>query len=230
MATIQSGGSPGSRIDAGDSVLAATKSLNTKPVTKRLTAFRQVHQAYIAADTRAQKATAALRKQQEKVAELDVDQDEAVNGLAGALPADGLPRANPFKVFGAPAPAALCGLGYGEEARQILALEKAVRKRAELSAASRAAAGKAGAAAKKVLSALDDIPRLEKARADAITARNALEQGWETAFAGFKRAALAAEDEGAQGLFTALFDRAPRPKKAKGKKGKGEETAGAGEE
>ncbi|MEO7328736.1 MAG: hypothetical protein ABI193_09175, partial [Minicystis sp.] len=145
---------------------------------------------------------------------------ESVLALAAGLPADGLPRVNPFKPLGAPAPAALCALGYGEEARAVLALEKAVLKHKGASKGSLAAAKTAGKAALGVQAALAGIPKLEKARTNAITQRDALAQGWETAFAALKRAARAAADEGQGGLYAALFERKEAPaKKAKGKKG-----------
>jgi hypothetical protein len=232
MSTLQSGNSPGQRVAVGESVIAAAQALNVKPIGKRFAAFVKVQAAYAKADALVKKANEALQKQQAKVGEADVTQDEAVLALAVALPADGLPRVNPFKPLGAPAPAKLCVLGYGDEAKQVLALEKAVLKYKGISKASAAAARTAGKAALAVQGALADLPKLEKARATAIIQRDALAQGWETAFAGLKRAARAAADEGAPGLYEALFERKDPPaKKAKGKKAappKGEAPAGEG--
>src|SRR5262249_27689488 len=133
--------------------------------------------------------------------------------------ADGLPRMNPFKPFGAPAPAALCKMGYGDEAEKLLELTKAVLKKKGLSSNSMAKARKAGAAAKKVLAEIKPIAKLAKTRASATSAREALEQAWETAFAALKRGARAAEDDGAKGLFAALFERTAAAKaKTKAKK------------
>jgi hypothetical protein len=143
--------------------------------------------------------------------------------LAGALAGDGLPRANPFAPLGAPAPAALCRMGYAAEAEKVLDLQKAVLKRKDLSAATKAKAKKAGASAGKLIAAIKPLAALEKARANARSARDALDQAWETAFARLKRAARAADDDGADGLFAALFDRAPKaPAKKKATKAKGE--------
>jgi hypothetical protein len=139
--------------------------------------------------------------------------------LANALPADGLPRLNPFKTLGAPAPAVLCAMGYEAEAKTALALVAALQKRKGLSQASLAAAKTLAAAAKKVQQTLAPIAKLTKARTDAMSARDALDQAWETAFAALKRAARAAEDDGAKGLHAALFERAPKAKsKARAKK------------
>jgi hypothetical protein len=217
METLQSGNSPGTRIAAGDSVIEAAKSTDAKAVTVRLAGFVKAHSSYSVADVGVKKASEALQKQQVKVAEADVTQDGAVGDLAIALPADGLPRLNPFKPFGAPAPATLQGLGYAEEAKAVLALESAVLKHKNISKGSIAAAKAAGKAALRVQVELKAIPKLEKARTDAMTRRDALAQPWETAFAGLKRAARSAEDDGAKGLYGVLFERvkaAPKKKKA----------------
>lgn len=208
METLQSGNSPGTRIAAGNSVVEAAKSVETKPVAGRLAGFKKVHTSYSAADAGVKKTGEALQKQQAKVAEADVTQDGAVVDLAVALPADGLPRLNPFKPFGAPAPATLQGLGYAEEAKVVLALETAVLKHKNISKGSITAAKAAGKAARRVQAELKAIPKLEKARTDAMTRRDAQAQAWETAFAGLKRAARSAEDDGAKGLYGALFGRA----------------------
>jgi hypothetical protein len=212
MATLQSGTSVGTRLAAGDSVMAAAKSVSVKAIAKRFDAFKKIHAAYGAADARVKKASEALAKQQALVGEADVEQDAAVLELAQKLSGDGMPRLNPFKPFGAPSPAALCVLGYGDEATEVLALEKAVLKKKGLSHPSIAAAKKMGLTAKKVQKELASIPKLQQARAAAMSGREALEQAWETAFAGLKRAARAAEDDGARGLYAALFERAPKAK------------------
>jgi hypothetical protein len=217
METLQSGNSPGTRIAAGDSVFDAAESVDTKPIAARLAGFKKVHEAYKTADGGVKKSGEALQKQQARVGEADVTQDGAVLDLAVALPADGLPRVNPFKTFGAPSTTALQGLGYAEEAKQILLLESAVLKRKGLSKGSIDAAKAAGQAARAVQSELAEIPKLEKARTSAMTRRDALAQAWETAFAGLKRAARAAEDDGAKGLYGALFGRAKAAPKAKKK-------------
>lgn len=217
METLQSGNSPGTRIAAGDSVIEAAKSIETKAVAVRLAGFAKAHSSYSVADAGVKKTSEALQKQQARVAEADVTQDDAVVDLAIALPADGLPRLNPFKPFGAPAPATLQGLGYAEEAKEVLALESAVLKRKNISKGSIDAAKAAGQAALRVQAELKAIPKLEKARTDAMTRRDALAQAWETAFAGLKRAARAAEDDGATGLYGALFERAKTAPKRKKK-------------
>jgi hypothetical protein len=215
MATIQANKTPGSRTEVGDSILQAAKKTNTKIIAPRLTAFAKIHAAYLNADAEVKDASAALRAQQEKVADADVEQDAAIQGLAAALAGEGLPRANPFKPLGFPAPSAICVLGYAKQATEVQKLAAAVSKRQGAGKASRAAAKSANAAAKRVLAAIKPIARLEKARTDAMTRRDTLEQPWETALAALKRGARAAEDDGAKGLFHALFDRGSAKKTTK---------------
>jgi hypothetical protein len=208
------------RVEKGDALLAAATSVSIKPIQKRFDVFEKSHGAYRKADEKMRVASAALMKQQARVAEADVDQDAAAMELAGALAGDGFSRKNPFEAFGADAPAAVCKMGYTAEAEELLRLEKAVLKRKGLSSASIKAAKKMGAAAKRVLAENAPLEKLQKARSQARGARDALELGWETSFAELKRAARVAEDEGAKGLFGALFERTPKP--VRKKKGKGE--------
>lgn len=226
MGTIQAGSSPGTRIEAGNAVLGAGTAVDTTPIANRWATFTKTHAAYVAANDSVQKAADALRLQQQKVAEADVDQDAAIDLLANALPADGLSRQNPFKSFGAPAPAVLKGMGYAKEAEQVLRLEKAVLKEKTLSQRSVDAARGAGDAARKVLTTLKPIAKFEKARTQAMAKRDAMEQAWETAFAALKRGAKAAEDDGHHGLFAALFERPVTAKKgARAKRTKPSEPA-----
>ena len=139
----------------GDSVFHAADSVDTRAVAGKLAGFKKAHGAYVTADAGVKKAGEALQKQQAKAAEADVIQDESLDDLAVALPADGLPRVNPFKPFGAPSLTALQGLGYADEARKVLDLEKAVLKRKGISKASIAAAKAAGKAALRVQAELD---------------------------------------------------------------------------
>ena len=198
--------SPGARVDAGDDVLAAAAALPTKPIAARLARFKAAHAAYSAAEGAATRAEAALGAQQEKVGDADVVQDEAVLALASALAGAGLARTNPFKPLGFAAPSTITVLGYAKEAKEVLRLAKVVRGKKALATAH----GKAAAAAKaatKVQRTLAPIKKLEKKAGTARARRDALAQPWATAFAALKRGARAAEDDGAVGLYAALFVR-----------------------
>jgi len=212
MATIQSGGSPGTRVETGDAVLEAAETTDTTPIAARLTAFKKIHGAYCGADQSVKKTSLALEAQQRTIAECDVTQDIAVDDMAIALPNDGLPRVNPFKPFGAPSPSVLKSMGTAKQAETLIKLAGAVLKRKGLSQRSIDAAKAADQAAREVLAAIKPIAKHEKARTDAMSRRAAIEQAWETAFASLKRGARAAEDEGYKGLFAALFERPAKRK------------------
>lgn len=208
MATLQSGNNPGPRIEAGDHLLDVAASLGadrTKPVAPRLAAFAKQHAAYKKADAAVKSADEALRKAQQTVAEKDVAQDEAVERLAASLAGEGFPRANPFKPLGFDAPTVIKNKGYAAEAKDVQALATKVKSHKPALTAGSKAADVAAKAAGAVVAALAPIAKHTSARTTAISKRDALEQPWETAFAAVKRGARAAEDDGAHGLFDALF-------------------------
>lgn len=214
MAKVQKGQTITSRIEAGNHVLAAAKTISTKAskgVATRLAAFGKAHAAYVKADAAVKKANDALATRLAKVAEADVIQDDAVEGLAVALVAEGLPRTNPFASFGVPAPSKLKVLGYAKEATTALALCASVRAKKTLTKRETLAALKAlESAAKAVHAALVPVAGAEEARDAATATRNAIELGWETAFAALRRGADAASDDGFTG-YDVLFGSA-KPK------------------
>ncbi len=217
MATVTSAGSPGARLRLGGAVLAAAKSVNTRPVRARLGAFDRVQRAYAAAQTKVDAAEAALHAAQAKVAQRDREQDEAVDGLARALIAEGQSRAKPFAGCGGPTPAALMRLPVAEEARQIHVLVTALQRNAGLSKAAQQACDAADKAARAVEKALAPIEALQAALSQARQARDALVQTWEKALAALKRGARAAIDDGEPYLYTTLFGQAARNGSRSGK-------------
>jgi hypothetical protein len=214
MKTLQSGQSPGSRLEAGQQVIERAKSVNPTPVKKRFDSFTAIHKLYAAAQAKVTKADLALRKQQAKLAEADVRQDEAIARLAAQLPADGLPRMQPFKPFGFTSPSVLQQRQATDEAKLVQKLGAAVLKHKAVSATTKGAASAAVKAADGVVTASAPIAKLKSARTNAMQRRDALEQAWETAFAALKRSVKTAEDDGAKGLFAALFDAKPKAKRA----------------
>ncbi len=74
-------------------------------------------------------AWARRRKEEQRVGELDAEQDEAVDGLAGALAGDGEPRLAPFKSLGFEAPGAIKSQAQEAKGKTIGKLVAAVRKR-----------------------------------------------------------------------------------------------------
>jgi hypothetical protein len=192
-------------------VLDAAETVDTTAVKKRLATFKASHASYAAAETAVRGAEEKLRKAEAVVGERDVDQDDAVDGLANALIQDGEPRTNAFKSFGFAAPGAVKTMAYAEEAKTIGRLVVAVRKRKGLSKETLATVTTVESAAREVEKAIQAVEPFQKAHASAIARREALAHPWEKAFAALKRGARAAEDEGAVGLFAVLFQQnAPR--------------------
>ncbi len=218
MATLQATNQPGSRVGAGDTVLERAKTVDTKPVEARLSAFRKAHAAYAKAEREVRAAEAAQFAQESKVAEADVAQDAAVDALASAMAGDGAPRVSPFKKLGKfGAPSDIKVMAYEKEATLCAALAKAALAWKPGTAKTKAAAKKLAGAAAAVKAALKPTHGLRKQKLAAIARRDGFGQTWSVAFEKLKNAARTAEDDGARGLFEALFrddtPTAPRAKK-----------------
>ncbi len=205
MAMVQSNLSPGNRVEVGDAIVAASKTISMGKLKVRFKAFVAAHSAFSAAEAAVRKADDRLRARQGVVGAADAVQDAEVEGLAGALAGDGYARNNPFKVMGFASPSEVANLGYAEEAKTVRKLVAAVRKRKDVSADTLKAALRAERAAAAVEKALKPIKALEAARKKAMTARDALEQAWETQFAGLKLAARLADADGDGRALDALF-------------------------
>jgi hypothetical protein len=214
MATLKAD-SPGQRIDAGDAVLEASKQVDTKAVRSKLQRFSAAHRALLAAQKRVLAADTKVCAQQAKVGSADVVQDEAVEALAVRRISDGASRTQPFVELRFDSPSVIKSMGYGDEAKVCLKLSAASKKATSCSKQTAAAADGLARAARAVQATLAPMDKLLKDRITAITARSATEQEWETAFAALKRAARAAEDDGAKGLFAALFQRTAAKKTSK---------------
>ena len=119
----------------------------------------------------------------------------------------GPPRTKPFADLKFKAPSVIQKMGYAAEAGVCIKLAAASIKSKSCSKATVAAAKALDRAARAVLASQAPIAKLTQVRTDAMSARAALEQEWETSFAALKRGARAADDEGAGGLFAALFQR-----------------------
>lgn len=231
MTTIDSGNSPGTRIEAGSDVLRATKQVSTAPVAKKLAAFKKLHATYVAADKKVKAALGNKAKQERLVGTKDAIQDDDLDALATKLAGDGLPRTNPFKPLGAPAPSELRKVDATVEAEALIKLAGKVEKYPGLSDASRKAGAKMALSARAVLAAAAPLEKLGAKVTKAIADRDALARPWEKAFAVLKRGARTADDDGAQGLYDALFVRgaakAPAKKKRAKKAAKGPQNGGA---
>jgi hypothetical protein len=206
------------RIEAGDAVLAAAATADTRPVRAKLDAFRKRHEALRAETERLRVAEEATVAAEHALAEADVDQDAAIEPLALALVAVGQPRRAPFQGISKLPPSRVATLGYASEADALLTIAGKARKRKGATAALRSACGAAERAAKAVHGAAKKADRAHAAEAVARTRRDALTQPWETSFSALKRAVRVAEDDGARGLFAALFEATAPAKKPRAKK------------
>ena len=206
------------RIEAGDSLIGAASAVDTGRVKGRLAAFMSAHRALAKGQTAVDKEELTLGTRRAVVAERDVDQDEVVERVVAALIGDGLPRSNPFKSLSTYTPTKLKALAHAAEAKALTAIVTRARKRKDLSAKTLSALNAAEKAAKGVVAALGAVAPAQQKVDAARSRRDAMVQSWETSFAALKRGARAAEDDGAKGLFGALFvSTAPAKKPAKKK-------------
>lgn len=218
MTTLQAVHNPSGRIETGNLVLSAAKSVASAPIAKPLKAFTSAQKAFAAADARVVKADENVRKQQEVVGMRDAMQDQAVDALARQLIASGSPKANPFKPLGFAAPSTLQTMGYGAEAKEARKLASMILKGKKMAKGALEAAALLERTAKEVEVSLKELPALLGARKAAIAARDGAGQAWETTFAALKLGAAFADTQGAKGLHDALFVKtAPKakPKKVK---------------
>jgi hypothetical protein len=217
MATLRPRLNPGSRLEAGNYVIERASSVSIKPIKPRFDAFKKTFAQFQSAEASVSKAVEAADAASTKVAELDSVQDEAVLALAAAMAGDGAPRANPFKPLGFAAPAKVADMRYELEVATVTKLAAAAARAKSASKATKAAAAKLIKAAAAVKAALPAMDKTAAARATAIAKREAIGLDFDRALAKLKRAARVAEDDGAEGLFAALFqvDKARPKKKAK---------------
>lgn len=201
---------PGARSEIGAAVLAAAEVVDTQVVQRRVTTFAATHRRYMNAQRAVEAAEAPLAAAQAQLAQRDREQDESITLLARALVRDRQPRANPFRAFGVPSPAAMQRLAVADEAKTIHRLVAAVQQSQAVSKHTRQVAQAADDAACAVELALASIDQLQAAVRVARLARDAIGHSWDRDLAALKRAARAAADEGAPHLHAALFSRGRR--------------------
>jgi hypothetical protein len=200
------------RSETGAIVLAASKTVDVSLIAPRVKAFREAHQAYAEAEALLDRAEAGVRAGNERVLLCDAAQDEAVEELARSLVGDRQPRANPFGTFGMTSPSRIKQLPFVEEARTIHKLAAAVRSSTSPGKAARRAAEAADTAAQAIETELAAFDELQAALLAARQARNAAAKAWDSALGVLKRGARAAADDGAKGLYKALFGSLARAK------------------
>jgi len=78
MTTMKISASPRGRVEAGAAVLAAARTIDTRPIRARLARFERAHRAYTQAQERVDAAEAQLRSGQARLADRDVERDQAI--------------------------------------------------------------------------------------------------------------------------------------------------------
>lgn len=215
MKTKRIGPSPGTRLAIGAVVFAAAKMVATKLITRKLTTFIAAQRSYKAAHRNVEAVEAKMEGLQRSVALHDAEQDEAVEALARELAHEGHGRTNPFAAFGAPSPALIKKRSWAVEAKTIHQLVATVQRSKTVSQSARDAAGAAERAAVALEAALPQLDALEVTLRDARHKRETAGQTWDTALAALRRAARVAADDGAPGLYPALFGRLQQAKPAR---------------
>jgi hypothetical protein len=211
--TKKTGFSPGQRIQIGNNVIAALGTKNTQAIEERLATFRRSHDAYVGAQTKLDRAEARLTTTQEKLAQLDIVQDELVDQLNGAAMADKQSLAK----FSAYTPGALRRLPYVEEAKELERIAAAMQRDPSLSKTTKALARRAYKQAKAVQAAAQPLAKIEQAVREARQMRDLLAEPWDSGYAGLKLAAGNADRDAGTNLAATIGDATAsvRPKKVK---------------
>ena len=206
MGTIQAGGSAGTRIKAGEHVIARSETVDITPIKSAFGGFLGIQKSYAAADAKVQKASAQVIKAERAFGESDAAQDSGVGGLALAYVNAGAKLSKPFEGLGVGTPADIIKMDSLKEAKVILKLAGIAEKHADAGVKKAAAAAKKAATA--MLAAEKPVLDRKKARAQLMTVRDGLALQWEKAFASLKLAARASDDANGTKLFEALFSEA----------------------
>jgi hypothetical protein len=141
----------------------------------------------------------------------DREQAARTAALAGALTLVGQPRANPFRGYDVPPPAAMARLSVAAEAQAIRRLVATVRRIHPVAASVLERAAAAESAADAAESALAALTAARSAAQAARLARDVIGRQWDHALAALNHAARAAADDGAVDLHPALFGTIRRP-------------------
>ena len=211
MKTLRTGLYPAGRLHNGAAILSAAQRVDVTLVQKRRDAFAKAHHAYAEAHAAVEAAEAQVRGWHPLLAQRDAEQDAAVETLARALVNEGQPRTNPFEAFGVPAPSAVKKLNFGEKAKAIHTLASTVQADPTVSDTTKRAAQAADEAARHMEAELVPFDQLQSSLLTARDTREAAGKAWDNALNVLKRGARAADDDGAPGLYAALFGRLQRP-------------------
>jgi hypothetical protein len=163
------------------------------------------HTRYVARAQREEQTQAQLEAARGELADADAIRDEATLALDRALIADGAPKANSFKAWGAPAPSRFIDAPIAEQGKLVRGLVAKLKRAKATSPAVKASVK----GLEKANNAIDPRVTRVKALAQALEVarkeRDALERPMRRALSVLKLRTRAAELEGAPGLFAELF-------------------------
>lgn len=212
-----SGRGPATRLEIGAAIVAAARVVDTALIKPRLSTFTVAHRSYADAQGKVKAAEANLRAAQAKLGRRDLEVDDAVEALALALANEGQPRLKPFAAFGAGTPSSMRHLTARDKAAAVHQLVANVQRAKTLSQKSCDAARAAEQAARNAEAAFLPIDHLEVSRRDLRRQRETIGRRWDTALTALRRETRSAADDGAPGLYPALFGWAARVSRKNGK-------------
>jgi hypothetical protein len=202
---------PGSRLETGAAILAAAHVVDTAPIKGRLSTFSAAHRSYAGAQDKVGAAARDVRAARAKVGRRGAELEAAVEALALALATEGHSRTKPFAAFGALTPSSVKLLAVDDKIRAVEQLVDRVEQAKAVSQKTRDVAQAAARAARNLAAALVPIAQLEASLRELRWRRDTLGNKWDTALAALRRDTLSAADEGAPGLYPALFGRSAHP-------------------
>lgn len=213
MEAKRHGMGPGNRLEKGAAILAATRVLDTALIKPRLTAFLAAHRQYVDAQGKVDAADSDVRSAQAKLTQREIQVDDSLEALALALANEGHSRTRPFAAFGAVVPSVVKQLPVREKTTVIHQLVAGIERAKTVSQRARDAARAAEQAVRGLEAALVPIDQLEASRREVRWQRDTVGRKWDTTLAALRRDTRSAADEGAPGLYPALFGAARSTRK-----------------
>jgi hypothetical protein len=205
MTAQHSGKGVRERLEIGAVILAHAQVVDTNAVKRRLLAFTSAHRSYADAQEKVAAAEAELRMVKAAVARRSDEIDAAVDALALALANDGHPRTKPFAALGLAAPSEVKDVPIADKVEAMHALAAAAQGSRAAGRKTCEAARAVDDGAKKLQTALAAVAPAQSALDERRRQRDALGLPWDRALAVLRRDVRSAEDEGATGLYAALF-------------------------
>lgn len=211
---------PGSRLRAGELILAAAAVRDTRGVAESLAGFAAQQRDYADAQDQVAAAERRLWEERQRVAAVEAACDRAIEPLARALILEpGRDRRRPFAGYPVPSPSLFVRLGVGNKVRAVERLAAALRREPKLSALVTEAAAALQREAERLAAAQAPVAALATEVRSLRYRRDAIGDRWDAALTALKWQTRLAESQGATGLYAALFGRVARRRKRRAKPG-----------